>query len=617
MGKDRHQQEVEQLRDQQHADRDLHRGLHVLLGEEAGGEDLDRDQAEEADRIGADRSGGHGQVVVGEGAVVEHQCRQGLGQQCEPDHGRRGEQQAQAQPPIEQRAVLRGVAFCMRLGQARQQHRAHGDAQDRGGKLHETIAEGDPGNASWGQVGGDLGVDDQAELGDRDPQDGRSHVPEDAAHHRVTQCLVRRQPDPREHAYFQQRGHLPQELRHATDDDTGRQRIDRRIEVGREINRREDEREVEQHRGEGGNGELAPQVQDACRQGYQRNQQDVREHPAREGDGNLEGRGVVAQAAGDQVDQVGSADDPGKRDQQQGPEEDSPDRVDNSLGAGRVGGASLSQDRNEGLGERTFGKQAAQQVGQAEGHEEGVRHRTGAERGRNQRLADQPGDAGHESKAADRGGRFEKVQRGLVPVLRQPEKRRPRRPGCGALFDPIGVVCAPGSAIRTWSRVRQPWFLPLVLDGQPLLLIRGRRSSYNTGLPCAESSTGSHFSTEITAWDFGTLIRRTPAVARFPGAGSSKRTTRMANIASARKRARQAVQLNAHNSSLRSKLRTAIKSVRKAIATGDKAAASNQFKASMSIIDTIADKRIIHKNAAARHKSRLAAAVKGMQTPAS
>jgi small subunit ribosomal protein S20 len=91
----------------------------------------------------------------------------------------------------------------------------------------------------------------------------------------------------------------------------------------------------------------------------------------------------------------------------------------------------------------------------------------------------------------------------------------------------------------------------------------------------------------------------------------------MANIASARKRARQAVHLNAHNSSLRSKLRTAIKSVRKAVATGDKAAASNQFKASMSIIDSIADKRIIHKNAAARHKSRLAAAVKGMSSPAS
>lgn len=89
----------------------------------------------------------------------------------------------------------------------------------------------------------------------------------------------------------------------------------------------------------------------------------------------------------------------------------------------------------------------------------------------------------------------------------------------------------------------------------------------------------------------------------------------MANIASARKRARQAVGRNAHNSSLRSKLRTAIKAVRKAVAAGDKDAATSQFRRSMSVIDSIADKRIIHKNAAARHKSRLAAAVKAMQQP--
>ena len=86
----------------------------------------------------------------------------------------------------------------------------------------------------------------------------------------------------------------------------------------------------------------------------------------------------------------------------------------------------------------------------------------------------------------------------------------------------------------------------------------------------------------------------------------------MANIASARKRARQSVVRNAHNSSLRSRLRTAIKSVRKAVAAGDADAAASQFRASMKIIDSIADKRIVHKNAAARHKSRLAAAVKGL-----
>jgi small subunit ribosomal protein S20 len=86
----------------------------------------------------------------------------------------------------------------------------------------------------------------------------------------------------------------------------------------------------------------------------------------------------------------------------------------------------------------------------------------------------------------------------------------------------------------------------------------------------------------------------------------------MANTASARKAARQAVKNNAHNSAQRSALRTAIKNVRKSIATGGKEVAAATFKASTSIIDRFADKNIIHKNAAARHKSRLAAALKAM-----
>ncbi len=86
----------------------------------------------------------------------------------------------------------------------------------------------------------------------------------------------------------------------------------------------------------------------------------------------------------------------------------------------------------------------------------------------------------------------------------------------------------------------------------------------------------------------------------------------MANTAQARKRARQAVKNNAHNSSLRSSLRTAIKAVRKAIDAGDKAAAMDTFSKSVSIIDRIADKKIVHKNKAARHKSRLAASIKAM-----
>lgn len=86
----------------------------------------------------------------------------------------------------------------------------------------------------------------------------------------------------------------------------------------------------------------------------------------------------------------------------------------------------------------------------------------------------------------------------------------------------------------------------------------------------------------------------------------------MANTASAKKAARQAVKRRASNMAQRSALRSAMKDVRKAIAAGDKAAARAVFQKSVGTIDSISDKDIMHKNTAARHKSRLNAAIKAM-----
>jgi small subunit ribosomal protein S20 len=86
----------------------------------------------------------------------------------------------------------------------------------------------------------------------------------------------------------------------------------------------------------------------------------------------------------------------------------------------------------------------------------------------------------------------------------------------------------------------------------------------------------------------------------------------MANIASARKRARQSEKRRQHNAALRSELRSAIRNVRKAIAAGDKKGAGSVFQREAAVIDAIADKNIIHKNTAARQKSRLAARIKAM-----
>ena len=86
----------------------------------------------------------------------------------------------------------------------------------------------------------------------------------------------------------------------------------------------------------------------------------------------------------------------------------------------------------------------------------------------------------------------------------------------------------------------------------------------------------------------------------------------MANSVSARKRARQAEKHRQRNASQRSHVRTAIKSVQKAIATGDREAAQSAFKAAVPAIDRSVSHGLMAKNKAARHKSRLNAHIKGM-----
>ncbi len=86
----------------------------------------------------------------------------------------------------------------------------------------------------------------------------------------------------------------------------------------------------------------------------------------------------------------------------------------------------------------------------------------------------------------------------------------------------------------------------------------------------------------------------------------------MANIKSARKRARQSIQRRNRNMSLRTAARSAIKEVKKAIAAGDKAAAAAALEKSRPVIDRVAAKGVLHPNAASRHKKRLAHAIKAM-----
>ncbi len=86
----------------------------------------------------------------------------------------------------------------------------------------------------------------------------------------------------------------------------------------------------------------------------------------------------------------------------------------------------------------------------------------------------------------------------------------------------------------------------------------------------------------------------------------------MANSKQSAKRARQAEVRRQHNVALRSRMRTAVKAVLKAIQEGSADAAGSAYKAAVPMIDTMVNKGLVHKNKAARAKSRLNARVKSV-----
>jgi len=87
----------------------------------------------------------------------------------------------------------------------------------------------------------------------------------------------------------------------------------------------------------------------------------------------------------------------------------------------------------------------------------------------------------------------------------------------------------------------------------------------------------------------------------------------VANTRSAEKAARQAEKHRARNVALRSRMRTAVRNVTAAITGGNKETAKTSYVQAVPVIDALVSKQIIHRNKAARHKSRLAARIRAMQ----
>lgn len=84
----------------------------------------------------------------------------------------------------------------------------------------------------------------------------------------------------------------------------------------------------------------------------------------------------------------------------------------------------------------------------------------------------------------------------------------------------------------------------------------------------------------------------------------------MANIQSAKKRSRQAISRNSLKGSQRATMRTMIKNVEDAIAGNDAAKAKNLYISTQKVLDKLANKKVLPKNAVARQKSRLSKSIK-------
>ena len=354
--------------------------------------------------------------------MVEHR-HQRLGKRQQGHRAGHGQQDHQTQTPVQQLAVARAIVRRTRGRQLGQQHHAQRHAQHGRGELHQAIGVGEPADAAAHQVGGDLCVDQQRDLGHAHPQQGWQHQRGDAACTGMAPGGLERRPaqtDARQHADSQQRGDLHAQLQCAAQHHAGGHGVDGLDAVGLEPGRtpvsRRNHAQVEQHRRGRRHRKMLPGVEDAGRQGDHGHEADVGEHPARHEHRGLEALRILLQAAGHGPDQHRRTRHTDHAGHGQGPGQHRSDLV--HQGARRVvpvGGTHARQHRHERLAEGPLGKQAAQEVGNAKRHIEGVGQGAGAKGRGHEQLPHQPRDPGSQGQEGDERGGFEQRHPRSVP----------------------------------------------------------------------------------------------------------------------------------------------------------------------------------------------------------
>jgi hypothetical protein len=439
VAEERDEDRVHRLRQGEDDDRDRHRRAQVLSRVEAGRQDLDADEADQADAVAAQRERG---LRRGEGvelAALEEGRDERLGKDEQRRRARQREDEREAQPPVEHLRIGSGVAAALRRGELRDQHGAERDAEERRRELHQPVGVEQPRHRADALVRRDLRVDEDRELRDRDAEQRRRHLLQDRAHTRMAPRGDERagaKRDARQHAEPPQRRHLQRELEDAAEDDACGERVDA-LDAGAREQRDEpphrcDHGDVEEDGSRRGDREALPRVEDPRRERDERDEADVREHHPRHHDRFVE----MLEPGGHQPDDDGGGGDADDARRDERAEEDRRDRVDQPPGRlVAVGGTRARQHRHERLRERAFAEQAAQQVRDAERDVEGVERRPGAEHRRDDDVAHQPGDPRRQREERDRRRRAEQIH-GRSAVLG--ESRRDGADAILTVFSPAG-----------------------------------------------------------------------------------------------------------------------------------------------------------------------------------
>ena len=273
-----------------------------MAGVESGGKDFHHDVKECADAVGAQAKGGHGDVVRVKAATVEESGDDGRREDNQADGGSAADKESPAQRPVQRAHELAVIGGGTQRAQARQDDGSEGDANQADRQFNQAVGVIEPGDAARDQPRGEIGVNQHGQLADGGAEQRRQHQFEDAAHAAVLPTPAWAQ----QHPAFIEKRQLQCQLRHAAQkhrpselhaiQSFGRRAVVMPPEGGG------NQGDIEQHRGQRRNAELAEGVEHAARHRRQRNQQDVGKHDAQHIAGEDELVGELAEAACHQGD---------------------------------------------------------------------------------------------------------------------------------------------------------------------------------------------------------------------------------------------------------------------------------------------------------------------------